>query len=82
MDFAFEELVDMRLMYGQVQGNGLEARRLYLDRFLNRCLPSHPTFAKVNRRLPEAGSFAISNTCIGHSRSVHTPETEEYVLLE
>ena len=80
MDYTFEELADMHLMYGLAQGNGREARRLYLERFPNRRLPSHPTFASVDGRLRETGSFAISNTCIGHSRSVRAPEKKEYVL--
>ena len=34
----------------------------------------------VDKRLRETGSFAISNTCLGHSRYVRTPKTEEYAL--
>ena len=67
-------------MYDLAQGNGSEVRRLYLQRFSNRRLPSHPTFASVDGRLRETGSFAISNSCTGHSRSVRSPEKEEYVL--
>ena len=67
-------------MYGLAQENGLESRRLYLERFSNLCLPSHLTIASVDRRLRETGSFAISNNCIAHLRSLRTPETEEYVL--
>ena len=80
MVYTFEELADIHLMYGLAQGNGREVRKLYLERFQNRRLQSYPTLASVDRRLRETGSFAISNTCIGHSRSVHTPEREEYVL--
>ena len=46
----------------------------------NRHPPSHPTFASADRRLREIDSFAISNTCTLHSRSVTPPETENYVL--
>ena len=67
-------------MYSLAQGNGREARRLYLERFPNRRFSSHPTFASFDRRLRETGSFAISNICIGHSRFVRTSETEEYIL--
>lgn len=80
MDYTNEELTDMHLMYGLAQGNGREARKLYHERFPNRRLPSHPTFASVDRRLRETGSFAISNTGRGHPRTVRMPETEEYIL--
>ena len=80
MDYTFEKLADMHLMHGLAQGNGREARSLYLERFPNRCLPSHPTFVSVDRIVRKTGSFAISKTCIWHSRSVCMPETEEYVL--
>ena len=53
MDFTVEDLADMHLMYGLAQGNIHEVRRLYLERFPNRHLSSHPTFASVDRRLRE-----------------------------
>ena len=80
MDYPFEGLADLHLMYGLEQGNGREVRKLYLEWFPKSRFLSHPTFASVDRRLRETGSFAISNTCIRHFRSVSTPETEDYAL--
>ncbi|GFU45709.1 uncharacterized protein NPIL_613051 [Nephila pilipes] len=80
MDYTYEELTDLHLMYGQVNGNTYEARRLYYDLFPRRYLPSHPTYASVDRQLQRTSSFAVSNKFMGHLRIVWTSETKEYVL--
>lgn len=79
-EYTYEELADMHLTYGEAKGNGRAARRLYEQRFPTRRIPSHPTFASVDRRLRETGSFAIANSNAGRSRTARTPELEERVL--
>ena len=80
MDFTYEDLADMHVMYGLFQGNGREARSLYHERFLSLILPSHTIFISVNKRLWKTDSSAISITDKGYSGTVCTSEKEEQVL--
>jgi hypothetical protein len=45
-------------MYGLADGNALEARRLYQERYLTCKLPDRKTFEGIHRRLSEHRSFA------------------------
>ena len=60
-------------------GNGREAARLYQERYPNRRLPDHRTFARIHQRLLETGSFSRRSS-EGRPISVRTPELEEAVL--
>lgn len=51
----------MNPMYGQANGNGHEARRLYHEKVHRRSLPKHSFFASRDIRLLESGSFTNSN---------------------
>jgi hypothetical protein len=53
-----EELTSMHCMYGLADGNALEARRLYRERYPTRRSPDRKTFEGIHRRLCEHGSFA------------------------
>ena len=50
------------------------------EQFPNCQLPSHPTFTRVDGRLREISSFAISNKGMRHPWTVRMLETEECVL--
>ncbi|GFY71897.1 hypothetical protein TNIN_414961 [Trichonephila inaurata madagascariensis] len=64
-------MADTHFIYGVENGNVLDARRLYGDSFLSRCLPNRKTFERLHRRLRETGSFASG-----------MPDLEEHVLRE
>ncbi|XP_066148942.1 uncharacterized protein [Euwallacea fornicatus] len=70
----------MVLVFGYCQGNSRECVRVYTDRFPNRRIPSHPTFAAVERRLRETGQFAPSTVDCGRHRFVRVVEVEEEIL--
>jgi hypothetical protein len=69
----------MRPVYGKARGNGLEAQRIYQERYLQRQLPHHTTFASIDRRLREYGSLQINKRTAGRPRTVRTPDLEEAV---
>ena len=71
---------DMLLTLGFCEGNARESVRVYSKRFPNRRVPSHPTFAAVERRLRETGSFASNTVDNGRERFVRIPEVEEDIL--
>lgn len=78
--FTNFEFADMHYMYGLADGNALEARRLYEDRFPNRNIPDARTFSNIHRRLCEKGRFEPDNHLKGVQRTVRTPEIEVAVL--
>lgn len=80
VQYTNEEMTDMLLVYGYCQGNGLESCRVYNERFPNRPLPNHKTFAAVERRLRETGRFAPVSINYGRARTVRTPQVEEDIL--
>ena len=57
---TFPELADIHLAYGAANGNAVEARRLYAERYPGRHLPDRRFFISVDRRLRETGSFEVS----------------------
>lgn len=79
-EYTNGELTDMLLVSGYCQGNGRECVRIYGDRFPNRRLPNHQTFAAVERRLRETGRFAPATADYGRERMVRTPVVEEEIL--
>jgi hypothetical protein len=65
-------------MYGLVDGNALEARRLYRELYPMRRLPDQKTFEGIHHRLCEHGSFARPPGTGGRPIST-TPEEKEDV---
>jgi hypothetical protein len=53
-------MTDILLAYGAADGNGTVAQRLYQERFPNRWIPHHSTFASINRWLGETGSLNVN----------------------
>jgi hypothetical protein len=47
----------MHLMYGLAEGNAVEAKRLYAEKFVGRRIPYKKTFEAVDRRLRETENF-------------------------
>lgn len=80
VQYTNAEYTDMLLVFGYCQGNGRECVRVYSERFPNRRIPSHATFAAVERRLRETGRFAPNTTDYGRQRFVRLPEVEEEIL--
>lgn len=74
------EQVDMLLVFGFCQGNGRESIRVYRERFPNRRVPNHQTFANIERRLRENGSFQSRNADRGRQRTTRTADLEEQIL--
>lgn len=80
VQYTNAEYTDMLLTLGFCEGNARESVRVYSERFPNRRVPSHPTFAAVERRLRETGSFAPNTVDNGRERFVRIPEVEEDIL--
>jgi len=78
--YSFNEYADMHLAYGAAGENAHEARRIYTARFPGRVIPSVNTFASVDRRVRETGSFVVNRPDAGRQRRVRTVEFEENVL--
>lgn len=73
------EMTDMHYIYGLADGNALEARRLYTERFPGRIAPDRKTFESIHRRLYETGTFR-RNGGAGRPRTARTVDLEEDVL--
>ena len=80
MNYSTDEQTDMLLVYGFCQGNGRESVRVYQQRFPNRRIPNHKTFARIERRLRETGTLRPKRLDAGRPRTVRTAEHEEAVL--
>jgi len=80
MDFTFNEQTDMLLVLGFCQGNCRESVRVYQERFPNRRIPNHKTFARIERRLRETGKLQPARLNAGRPRQVRTVIVEEDVL--
>lgn len=74
------ELADMHFMYGRANGIATEARRLYVEAYPNRQIPSDRIFGKIHQRLRDTGSVDKQSHNSGRPRSVSTPRSEEAVL--
>ncbi|EZA52910.1 hypothetical protein X777_07655 [Ooceraea biroi] len=55
--YSNDETADMHFMYGSANGSALAARRLYMEKFPNRRVPSHALFQNLHQCLCESGSF-------------------------
>lgn len=76
--FTNEEYADIVYMYGRADGNGLQARRLYQERFPGRRLPNVTVFYNTYRRLYETGSVKRNEPGVNPGR--HPPEVEDLIL--
>jgi hypothetical protein len=77
--YTNEEHASMHYKYGLEDGNALEVRRLYRERYPMRILPDRKTFEGIHRRLCKHRSFARPPDTRGWPRNT-TPEEEEDVL--
>nr|CAH7742507.1 unnamed protein product [Callosobruchus chinensis] len=69
----------MHYLYGLADGNALQAKRLYEERFPDRNVPDARTFSNLHRRLCEKGSFDQDNH-LKVQLIAKTPEIEDAVL--
>lgn len=79
-NYTIEEYCDMHYFYGMANGNPLQARRLYCERFPNRQHPNFKTFTAVHNRLKETGTFKCNMVDTGRDRLVRSVQFEENVL--
>ncbi|CAH2012717.1 unnamed protein product [Acanthoscelides obtectus] len=64
-------------MYNRADGNGLEARWLYQERFPGRILPNVTVFHNTYRRLYETGSVTRNEPGVNPGR--YPPEAEDLI---
>nr|CAI5829179.1 unnamed protein product [Callosobruchus analis] len=69
MGYSFDEMTDMLLIYGEAKNNGRQAVRLYVQKFSNRRIPHHSTFASIEMRLRETGNLRIKRNNAGRQRT-------------
>lgn len=74
------EMANMHFLYGLANGNALEARRLYAERYPENHLPCSQTFTMLHLRLQDTGTFARSQNIAGRPRTTRTVELEEDIL--
>ena len=65
-------------MYGEANGNALEAARLYIEDFPNRRHPDSRTFTRIHHRLRENGSLRHQKR--PGRPNILAPYVEEHVL--
>jgi len=58
--FTWAEFIHIHAAYGAVYGNGWEAQRIYHEHFPKTVCQDYRTFASVNRRLGQTGTFAVN----------------------
>ena len=78
--YTFAEQTDMLLVLGFCGGNCRRSVRIYREKFPNRRVPHHRTFANVERRLRERGSLLPVTGDRGRPRIARNPEVEEEIL--
>lgn len=80
-EYTNMEMADMHFMYGRANGNAYEARRLYVEAYPNRLVPSDKIFTRLHQRLSDTGTFIRrTNGDAGRPRTVSTPATEVDIL--
>nr|CAI5824613.1 unnamed protein product [Callosobruchus analis]CAI5855565.1 unnamed protein product [Callosobruchus analis]CAI5861025.1 unnamed protein product [Callosobruchus analis] len=72
MSYSFDEMTDMLLIYGEAKNNGRQAVRLYVQKFPNRRIPHHSTFASIEMRLRETGNLIIKRNNAERQRTTRT----------
>lgn len=73
------EMTDMHFIYGLADGNSLQARRLYIERFPGRNVPDRKIFQNIHRRLHETGTLKRSGGP-GRAMTIRTVQLEQNVL--
>nr|CAH7755456.1 unnamed protein product [Callosobruchus chinensis] len=73
-------MTDMLLIYGEAKNNGRQALRLYEQKFPNRRIPHHSTFASIEMRLRETGNLRTKRNNAGRPRTTRTVRIEEAIL--
>ena len=53
---------------------------MYRERFSNRHVPTHQTFAAIHRRLGETVTISVARTDAGRPRVVRDPDMEDNIL--
>lgn len=79
-EFSFSEMSDMLLTLGECRGNCAAAARLYEGKYPDRRIPNRKTFASIERRLRENGSFRVQRNDCGGPRTARTVQFDEEVL--
>nr|CAI5825460.1 unnamed protein product [Callosobruchus analis] len=80
MSYSFDEMTDMLLIYGEAKDNGRQAVPLYVQKFPNRRIPHHSTFASIEMRLRETGNLRIKRNNAGRQRTTRTVRIKEVIL--
>lgn len=78
--YSYEEQTDMLLVLGFCEGNCRRSVREYHERFPNRQVPNHKTFARIERRLRENGKLEPLTANCGRARVIRNPQVEEDIL--
>ncbi|KYN11449.1 hypothetical protein ALC57_16398, partial [Trachymyrmex cornetzi] len=78
--FTNFEMADKHFAYGLANDNSRKARRIYAERYPQRNLPCHKTFANIHRYLRKKGSFVRNTIDLGKPMTVRTPV--RFFLLE
>ncbi|GFR29745.1 hypothetical protein TNCT_576911 [Trichonephila clavata] len=78
--YTHRELADMHLVYGMTNCNGLEALRMYRQKYPSRKMPSRSFFATIHRRLCETSSLDVHKPDLGRQRISRTVDAEERVV--
>ncbi|PSN44705.1 hypothetical protein C0J52_11831 [Blattella germanica] len=79
-EYTLHELMDMHLLYGETRGNSRAARRLYVERFPMRRLPSHVLFQRIDAHMRETGHVVLTRRGAGRPRSVQNVVFQDCVL--
>ncbi|GLV40842.1 hypothetical protein CBL_10017 [Carabus blaptoides fortunei] len=80
INHTYAEQTDMLMVLGYCEENCRRSVRVYNERFLNRRVPNHKTFANIVRRLRETGKFAPITANRGRARTIRTPRVEDEIL--
>lgn len=78
--FSNSEYADMHFIYGQADGNALEAVRRYQARYPNRRQPSANTFSRLHQRLHETGVLQPKFADCGRYRTQRITDAEDDIL--
>nr|CAH7751268.1 unnamed protein product [Callosobruchus chinensis] len=73
-------MTDTLLIYGEAKNNGRQEVRLYEQKFPNRRIPHHSTFASIEMRLRETGNLRTKRNNAGRPRTTRTVRIEEAIL--
>jgi len=66
--FTWAELADIHLAHGSAYGKDREAQRICHELFPNSVCPDYRTFASIDRRIRETGTYAVNRYSTGRGR--------------